>query len=59
MAGDIDYFYIAFAKNEDGNAGTTYLDNLSLTSVVPEPSTFILAAVGLLGLLASGRRRKR
>jgi len=28
-------------------------------SLVPEPSTFALAAVGLLGMLASGRRRKR
>jgi len=27
--------------------------------VIPEPSTFFLAAIGLLGLLACGRRRKR
>jgi len=28
-------------------------------SLVPEPSTFVLAALGLIGLLAVGRRRKR
>jgi len=27
--------------------------------VVPEPSTFVLAALGLLGLIGFGRRRKR
>jgi len=35
--------------------GDTYAD----VTPVPEPSTFVLAALGLLGLLACGRRRKR
>jgi MYXO-CTERM domain-containing protein len=35
-----------------------WVDNLSLTAV-PEPSTFALAALGLLGLGLLGRRRKR
>lgn len=34
------------------------VDNAVLT-VIPEPTTFALAALGLFGLLASGRRRKR
>jgi len=31
---------------------------LTATTFIPEPSTFLLAAMGLLGLLAFGRRRK-
>jgi len=34
------------------------MDNMSLT-VVPEPSTLVLAAVGLLGMLAWARRRTK
>jgi len=36
-----------------------YLDNINVTGeLIPEPSTFFLAAFGLLGLLACGRRRR-
>lgn len=41
--------------------GVTYVDDLSfdlVTAPVPEPSTFILAAIGLAGLALRGRRRK-
>ena len=36
-----------------------YYDNLSAVDLIPEPSTFLLAALGLLGLLGYGRRRRR
>ncbi|MDF2377878.1 MAG: hypothetical protein P1U81_16695 [Verrucomicrobiales bacterium] len=56
--GDLDYYLIQFAKNEDGTAGTTWIDNFRLTSTVPEPST-----AGILGLLFSslilGRERRK
>jgi len=36
------------------------IDNIDLdATLIPEPSTFALAAIGLLGLLACGRRRRR
>ena len=34
-------------------------DTLRLTLHVPEPSTFLLSAFGLIGLALFGRRRKR
>ncbi len=34
-AGDLSYYLVAIAKNEDGTAGSTWVDNLSLTT---EPS---------------------
>jgi arylsulfatase A-like enzyme len=50
--------FIEFVLSTNGNDG--YADNLSFTlSAVPEPSTFVLAALGILGLLGFGRRRKR
>ena len=32
---------------------------IALTNIVPEPSTFALAALGLMRLISFGRRRKR
>lgn len=57
-AADLDYYLIQFAKNEDGLAGTTSIDNFSLTAAIPEPSTYALFA-GLLGLsyVMVGRRK--
>ena len=40
---------------DDANYRDVVLD----VSEIPEPSTFVLAALGLLGLLGLGRRRKR
>lgn len=38
---------------------TTYLDNIRFSAVeVPEPSTFVLAALGLLGLMGIRRRSR-
>ncbi len=36
-----------------------YFNNLSITSVVPEPTSFGLLAIGMTALLLSGRRRRR
>ena len=53
--GDIDYFYIAFAKNEGGTVGsTTSIDNLYIA--VPEPSSTALLGLGLSSLLLRRRR---
>jgi len=38
--------------------GTTWQDVVALPVAVPEPSTFLLGIIGLLGLGAWGRRRK-
>ncbi|NQT41414.1 MAG: PEP-CTERM sorting domain-containing protein [Planctomycetes bacterium] len=43
-------------------AGNAYADNVRLTVIaaaVPEPSTFVLAVLGLLGLAWYGRRRRK
>ena len=48
-AGDIDYFYLAFAKNENGSAGTTSIDNVLLQSV-PTPAA-LPAGLALIGAL--------
>ncbi len=56
-AADLDYYLIQFAKDEDGTAGTTSIDNLSFIASVPEPSS-----AGMVGLLCVGvgfRRRRR
>jgi len=53
--GDIDTFFIAFAGNETGG-GTTFVDNLAISDVAPEPSTLGLLAIGAILL---GRNRKR
>jgi|GEM_PF-6976590 len=49
--------------NLPGSSSDWDLSNLYVTGViapiVPEPSTFILAALGMLGLIAFGRRRKK
>jgi hypothetical protein len=44
--------------NFDGN-GIGGIDNLLIARVVPEPSTSILAALGLWGLIGFGRRLQR
>ena len=49
-AGDLDYYLIQFAQDEDGNPGVTSVDNFSLTAV---PS---LALLSLGGLLIARRR---
>ena len=42
-----------------GNVANTHaLDNFTIQGVIPEPSTFLIATIGLLGLLGFGRRRR-
>ena len=55
-AADLDYYLIQFAQQEDGLAGTTSIDNFSLTATVPEPSTTALLGLGGLALIL--RRKK-
>jgi len=43
---------------ETWSSNNVDFDDFSIT-VIPEPSAFLLAALGLLGLLAWGRRRRR
>ena len=51
-------FFLENSNFSDMNANGLALFDASVAYVVPEPSTFVLAALGLLGLLGlSGRRR--
>jgi hypothetical protein len=47
------------AVDTGAGAGDGFRMNAFSFNVVPEPSTFLLAALGLLGLAACGRRRRR
>jgi len=42
-----------------GNTGTAQLENFILTTTVPEPSTFLLVSLGVVGLALTCRRRRR
>jgi hypothetical protein len=57
-AGDFEYYMLGFARDVGATAGTTSIDNLSFTSVVPEPGTYALLA-GLTGLVFAMVRRRR
>ena len=54
-AGDLDYYIIQFAQNENGLAGVTSIDNFSLTAI-PEPSSTALLGLGGLALMLRRRR---
>jgi MYXO-CTERM domain-containing protein len=58
---DGESYTLAFNRTSSsyGSNGRHALDNLSFNQVaVPEPSTFVAAAFGLLGLVAAARRRR-
>lgn len=42
-----------------GNCCGVFINAVTVDSVIPEPSTLVLAACGLLGLAGFGRRRRR
>ena len=50
----IDSF--ALRQSDSSNNETIYVDNLVVTSVVPEPSTLALGGFGLFALLLVRRR---
>ncbi|MEM7453505.1 MAG: PEP-CTERM sorting domain-containing protein [Planctomycetota bacterium] len=52
---DLTVISLGFGKMEDGLAGTTSIDNLSLTTI-PEPSSIALIGMTVLGIAARRRR---
>jgi len=55
----VDFVIDAGLADHQGNDSTTFTAAIDEVTVVPEPSTLFLAALGLLGLLAGRRRRRR
>ena len=47
-----DYFGVADPTNQNGNIG------FRVAAVVPEPSSFVVAAVGMTAVLFAVRRRR-
>ncbi len=53
---------VSFANNSIGALGNTTMEQsgvFSATTMVPEPSAFVLAGIGSLGLIGYGLRRRR
>jgi len=55
----LTYYDSSYIVNGQDLDGYTVLTMPGPSSAVPEPSTFVLFAIGLLGLVMAGRRRKR
>ncbi len=58
-AGDSVEFRIALADNSGANGKGIFLQGIHLTGVIPEPSSALLAVVGLLALLTTLRGSRR
>jgi uncharacterized protein (TIGR03382 family) len=59
---DIESIALDFDSITDGvggSGGLVVIESLAITSTIPEPSAFALAALGLLSLGMIGRRRRR
>ena len=55
-----DFDYNGTVNGADLNTVlSNYNQHLSVGAAVPEPSTLLLAAAGLLGLLAYARRKRK
>lgn len=50
---------LSFTETVGNNGGGVFLDNVSVTAVVPEPATWTLLLAGLAGLGVWARRRRR
>jgi len=50
---------LVFRGAGPSNTYGDHIDNISVVSTVPEPSTYALMAAGLLGLFGAARRRKK
>lgn len=52
-----NFFRLGFISNGDGTQAKIYFDNVRI-SIVPEPTTIVIAGLGLAGMGLIARRRK-
>ena len=52
-----DYTLFRFSSDDGANSNAWWIDDVSVTNQVPEPSTLMLLGSGALGLAGAGRRK--